>query len=48
MLEATLALATIVRSAAISSVADDFPLAVPFTAVAAAPILATIRRRSNL
>jgi len=45
MLEATLALATIVRTAEISSVADDFPLAVPFTAVAAAPILATIRRR---
>jgi cytochrome P450 len=45
MLEATLALATIVRTVDITSVADDFPLAVPFTAVAAAPILATTRRR---
>jgi cytochrome P450 len=45
MLEATLALATIVRTAEISSVADDFPLAVPFTAVAAAPILATTHKR---
>jgi len=45
MLEATLALATIVRRAEITSLSDDFPLAVPFTAVAAAPILATIRRR---
>ena len=47
MLEATLALATIVRTAEISSVADDFPLAVPFTAVAAAPILATTHKRPN-
>lgn len=39
-------LVTIVRTAEITSVADDFPLAVPFTAVAAAPILATIRKRA--
>lgn len=45
MLEATLALATIVRRVEIESVSDDFPLAVPFTMVAAAPIRAKIRRR---
>jgi cytochrome P450 len=45
MLEATLALATIVRRVEIQSLADDFPLAVPFTMVAAAPILARVRRR---
>jgi len=45
MLEATLALATIVRSVEVTSLADNFPLAVPFTAVAAAPVLATTRRR---
>ncbi len=45
MLEATLALATIVRSAEIRSVADDFPMAVPFTTVAASPILARVRSR---
>jgi cytochrome P450 len=45
MLEATLALATIVRRVEIHSLADDFPLAVPFTMVAAAPILAHVRRR---
>lgn len=45
MLEATLALATIVRTREVTSMSDEFPLAVPFTAVAAAPILATTRRR---
>lgn len=45
MLEATLALATIVRRVEIESLSDDFPLAVPFTMVAAAPIRATIRLR---
>jgi hypothetical protein len=45
MLEATLALAAIVRTAEITSVAEDFLLAVPFTAVAAAPILATTHKR---
>jgi hypothetical protein len=48
MLEATLALATIVRTAEINSLADDFPLAVPFTAVAAAPILAHYARATKL
>lgn len=47
MLEATLALANIVRSTEIDSVSDDFPLAVPFTAVAARPILATAHRRAE-
>lgn len=45
MLEATLALATIVRRVEIESLSEDFPLAVPFTMVAAAPIRATIRLR---
>jgi cytochrome P450 len=45
MLEATLALATIVRRVRIESLSDDFPLAVPFTMVAAAPIRARIRLR---
>jgi hypothetical protein len=45
MLEATLALATIVRRVEIDSLDDDFPLAVPFTMVAAAPIRARVRRR---
>ena len=40
MLEATLAVATIVRRVDIRSLEDDFPLAVPFTMVAAAPICA--------
>ena len=44
MLEATLALATIIRDAEIDSCADDFPVAVPFTAVAAAPVWAVARR----
>ncbi|MEB4210055.1 cytochrome P450 [Mycobacterium sp. 94-17] len=45
MLEAALALATIVRRFEIRSLEDDFPLAVPFTMVAAAPIRARVRRR---
>jgi len=47
MLEATLALATIVRRFEIRSLDDDFPLATPFTTVAAAPIRAAVRRRSS-
>jgi cytochrome P450 len=43
MLEATLALATIIRSAEIESLDADFPLATPFTVVAAAPIRARTR-----
>jgi len=45
MLEATLAVATIIRHAAIGSVEDDFPLTAPFTMVAAAPIPARVRLR---
>ncbi len=45
MLEATLALATVVRRVEIRSLEDDFPLAVPFTMVPAGPIRARIRRR---
>jgi cytochrome P450 len=45
MLEATLALATIVRRVNIDSLDDDFPLAAPFTVVAAAPIPARVHRR---
>jgi cytochrome P450 len=45
MLEATLALATIIRIAEIDSLAADFPLAVPFTMVAGGPIPARVRRR---
>ena len=45
MLEATLALATVIRRADISSVEDDFPLAVPFTMVADGPIWAHVRLR---
>lgn len=46
MLEATLALASIVRRVEINSLSSDFPLAVPFTMVAAAPIRAKIRLRN--
>jgi len=46
MLEATLALATIVRRAEILSLDDDFPLATPFTMVAAAPIRARVNVRT--
>jgi cytochrome P450 len=42
MLEATLALATVVRAAEIESLDENFPLATPFTVVAAAPIRARI------
>jgi cytochrome P450 len=42
MLEATLALATVVRAAEIESLDENFPLATPFTVVAAAPIPARI------
>ncbi len=43
MLEATLALATIVRAAGIESLDSDFPLDTPFTVVAARPIRARVR-----
>lgn len=42
MLEATLALATIVRAAEIESIDAEFPLETPFTVVAAAPIRARV------
>ncbi|HEX3286444.1 MAG TPA: cytochrome P450 [Mycobacterium sp.] len=42
MLEATLALATIIRRTEIASTDGDFPMAVPFTTVAAKPILARV------
>jgi cytochrome P450 len=47
MLEATLALATIIRAARIESLDDDFPLATPFTVIAAAPIKARIDARTS-
>ncbi|PQM46209.1 Putative cytochrome P450 137 [Mycobacterium talmoniae] len=47
MLEATLALATIVRSHEIRSVSTEFPMAVPFTTVAAAPIYARATQRTG-
>ena len=47
MLEATLALATIVRAARIDSLDDDFPLATPFTVVAAEPIDARVHARAS-
>jgi cytochrome P450 len=47
MLEATLALATIVRAARIESLNDDFPLATPFTVVAAEPIDARVHVRTS-
>ena len=45
MLEATLALATIVRQVDIRSLDGDFATDVPFTAVAADPIRAQVRQR---
>ena len=46
MLEATLALATIIRRTEIRSLNNDFPLALPFTMVAAAPIRAQVKART--
>jgi cytochrome P450 len=46
MLEATLGLATILRHAEIQPLDDDFPLAVPLTMVAGAPIRARVRPRN--
>ena len=47
MLEATLALATIVRQVESRSLEDDFPVATPFTLVAAAPIRAQVQPRAK-
>jgi cytochrome P450 len=46
MLEATLGLATIIRHTEIQSLGYDFPVAVPFTMVAGAPIPARVRPRN--
>ena len=48
MLEATLGLATTIRLAEIRSLDEDFPLAVPFTTIAAAPIRARVRPRNGI
>jgi cytochrome P450 len=45
MLEATLGLAAIVKNVEISSLEDTFPLATPFTMVAAAPVRVRVRPR---
>jgi cytochrome P450 len=47
MLEATLALATVIRGARIESLKGDFPLATPFTVVAAEPVIARVRARTS-
>jgi cytochrome P450 len=47
MLEATLALATLVRRTEIHSTATEFPLIMPFTMVAAAPIPARVLHRGT-
>jgi cytochrome P450 len=46
MLEATLGLASIVRTAQITALNSDFPVAVPFTTTAAGPVPARLSRRS--
>ena len=45
-LEPTLALATIIRRTEIRSLSNDFPVAFPFTLVAAEPILAQVNART--
>jgi cytochrome P450 len=47
MLEATLALATIMRRTEIQSIDADFPMIVPFTTVAAAPIRARVKAHAH-
>jgi cytochrome P450 len=47
MLEATLGLASIIRRTEIQPLDDEFPLAVPFTMVASAPIRARVRQRNH-
>jgi cytochrome P450 len=46
MLEATLALASIIGRTEIRALNEDFPLALPFTLVAAAPIRAQVNARA--
>jgi cytochrome P450 len=48
MLEATLALATIIRRVEVYAVDDDFPIALPFTMVADGPIRARVRARESV
>ena len=45
MLEATLGLASLVRRRRVTSLAPDFPLALPFTMTAGGPILARVETR---
>ena len=45
MLEATLALATIIGRCEIGSLTDEFPVAVPFTTVASEPVYAMVVKR---
>jgi len=45
MLEATLGLASIVRTAEITALSSEFPIDVPFTTTAAAPVPARLSRR---
>lgn len=45
MLEATLALATIIGRCQIGSLSDDFPIAVPFTTVVSQPVPALVVKR---
>jgi cytochrome P450 len=47
MLEATLALAAIIGRTEIQSIDVDFPMIVPFTTVAAAPIRARVKSRDH-
>ena len=47
MLEATLALATIIRRTEIDSLHEDFPLAAPLTTVAGGPIPARVKARPH-
>lgn len=47
MLEAALALATVIRTAEIRSHSDEFPVALPFTLTAGAPIRATVSARPH-
>lgn len=45
MLEATLALATVIRRVDVSSLEAEFPLALHFTMIAGGPVRASVRRR---
>jgi cytochrome P450 len=47
MLEATLGLATIIRRTEIRSIDQEFPMIVPFTTIAAAPIRARVKARAH-